>query len=137
MTTEERRPSGVDISVLPPLMQRLVELIGTEKTLLLGERYGGVERLYIPHEPTQGHLWRNVLDEAEWRKVVAAMGGERVDLPRGVFVELKKVQIIELDEQGIPHQHIALRVRCSERYVRDVLGKKRKPVDDRQIKLFE
>lgn len=130
-------PGSVPLDALPPFLQRLVALIGTERTLLLADRFGGVERLYIPNEPTKHHLWRAVLDEAEWRKVVAAMGGERVDLPRGVFVELKKVAILNLAAQGMKHQQIAIRVRCAERYVRGVLHGMPKPVDDRQTKLFE
>lgn len=127
----------IEMSSLPPMLQRLAELIGTDKTLLLADSFGGLERLYIPHEATTGHLWCSVLTVGEWQKVVAAMGGERVDLPRGVFVELKKVAINELADKGMRHRQIALRVRCSERYVRGVLKGMPTPDDDRQVKLFK
>lgn len=122
----------------PETMRRLAAIIGPEQTIALAARCGGLDAVYIPHVETGSHIWTTVLSAEEWTKVVAAMGGERIDLPRGVFVRLRKREILTLAEQGVAHRHIALRVGTTERYVRRVLEGLRigKPEDERQGKLF-
>lgn len=132
-------PAPDDLSDWPNILRRLVGILGKADTLKLASVVGGVDRIYIPREPTQSHLWRRVLGDEQWRAVVAELGGEHVALPRGVFIQLRKREILELAEQGVPHREIALRVHVGQRYVRRVLhGLPIAKADDpRQGKLFE
>lgn len=133
MTAAERG----DVADWPEALLRLEAVIGRDKTIELADAFGGLDRIYIPREPTEAHLWRRVLGDELWRAVVAAFGGERIDLPRGVFLQLRKRQILDLAAEGVPHRQIVLRVRCTERYVRRVLEGMPEPADPRQGKLFE
>lgn len=121
-------------------LRRLAELIGRELTLKLVYECGGIG-IYIPREPRASHAWARSIGPEAWAKVVAAFGGDRIDLPVGRYMyRLAKQEIIELAEQGISHREIASRVRTSERYVRRVLHDLDIPkpsvrVDERQTKL--
>lgn len=106
----------------PELLRQLAAIIGAERTLQLAAEYGGPTWTYVPKSQTKAHPWRSVITDSEqWAKVTAEFGGMRLYLPRGVHVRLKKVEIIELAEKGVPVPEIVRRVRVNERYVRRVL----------------
>lgn len=126
-----------DFEAWPDVLQELAKIIGPESTLRLARECGGLERTYIPHEPTADHPWAKVLSAEHWSKVVEAFGGQRVDLPLGTFVRILKRDIMALAEQGVPHRQIAIRLRTTERHVRRVLqGLNIRREDPRQGKLF-
>jgi hypothetical protein len=127
-----------DLSMWPDQLRELAQLIGRERTLDLADACGGLDKVYIPREPSTSHMWAHVLTPDEWQKVVSAYGGERIDLPRGVFIHVRKLDIMALAEQGVSHRQIALKCRVTERHVRRVLeGLAISQVDDqRQGKLF-
>lgn len=133
---EDAKDDSID--AWPDTLQRLAAVIGRERTLELADRCGGLDRIYIPQEVTSSHYWVAVLGPDEWAKVVAVFGGERIDLPRGVFVRLRKREILVFAEQGMAQRQIAMRCRVSERYVRQVLESAHMsaPVDERQLKMF-
>jgi len=114
----------------PTVLDELAKLIGEKLTLQLAEREGGIDRVYIPKKATIDHPWAKILGTDAWHKVVATYGGERIDLPRGTRIKLKKVEILELAEQGISRREIARRVRTTERHVRRVLGLLSVPLDE-------
>lgn len=127
-----------DLEAWPNVLQELAELIGPEATLELARRCGGLERVYIPHEPTLEHAWAKALTPEHWAAVVRALGGQRVDLPLGTYVRLLKRDILTLAEQGIPHRQIAQRLQTTERHVRRVLqGLQIRVTDPRQTSLFD
>lgn len=122
----------------PPLLRELAELLGAEVALRLGQECGGLDNIQIPQTVTANHLWRRVLDEAQFKKVVDHMGGQYVYLPRGTHTAMAKRLVLDLHEQGLSNRQIALRAHCSERYVRKVLsdiGAKAAP-NERQLGLF-
>lgn len=119
----------------PVVLAELASIIGEELTLKLARTEGGLDRIYIPREPTSDHPWVAVIGPDAWARVVAAWGGERVDLPRGAFINLKKVEILDLAAEGLPHRDIARRTHTSERYVRRILGAAGDSVDPRQTDL--
>lgn len=125
-----------EMKAWPTTLVRLVAIIGKEQTLKLAKAVGGLERVMIPRSPNQAHMWKDVLGERDWKCVVEAFSGERIDLPRGVFLSIKKWTVLDLATEGLAHRQIALRAHCTERYVRMVLQGQPKPVDDRQQKLF-
>jgi len=104
---------------LPDGLEPIAKVIGTEATLRLADRCGG-SQLYVPRDARKTHPWAQALDEELWKKFCAAFGGQRIDLPRGTFITLKKVAILELAAQGLGTRQIAQRVRCTERYVKRV-----------------
>lgn len=128
--------SDYDLDAWPDTLRELADIIGPETALRLAYHYGGLERVYIPREPTANHPWTQILSPTQWQKVVHAWGGQRIDLPRGTYIQVAKRQIIALAEQGVSHRQISLRVRISERHVRRVLqGLRFEAVDPRQTKL--
>lgn len=127
----------------PPLLRSLAGLIGAELTLRLVDEHGGRTKIYIPHDPSRAHPWREVLGEEPWAKVVQAYGGEYLYLASRTRVTLKKEQIHALCEDGLTFLEIAHRLRVSERYVRHVansIGRSNprhvRRDDPRQRKLF-
>lgn len=126
-----------DWDAWPDLLRELAGLIGPETALRLANACGGLERQYVPRDADADHPWSKVLSPEQWQRVVAAWGGQRVDLPRGTFIRLAKREIMALAEQGVPHRQIAQRVRTTERHVRRVLQglNFRRPADPRQTTL--
>lgn len=121
----------------PTVLAQLAELVGDDEALALGEAEGGIDDLYIPEEGGTDHPWARTLSPEAWQRVVAAWGGQRISLPRGTFVRLKKVEIIDLKDEGLSNREIARRVGCGERYVRRILGSMAAPADPRQTRLFD
>lgn len=123
----------------PDTLRAIADLIGPELALQLAEDCGGVD-IYIPRTATPGHLWARCIGIKAFEKLTQVFGGERVSLPRGRFLLLRKRQIIELAEEGgLSNQEIALRARTTERNVRRVLraaNLRAHRVDSRQQKLF-
>lgn len=126
-----------NVETWPAGLEAIAEVIGPELTLRLADRFGGVEHFYVPKSPTTGHPWAAVIGEPAWEQLCRAMGGQRINLPRGQFVQLKKRLILELAEtEGLSHRAIALRTRSTEGYVRGVLRGISSTGDERQGKLF-
>lgn len=103
------------------MLRDLAELVGPELALQLAAERGGQIRTYIPRATTTSHPWRAILGDDAWQRVVTAYGGERIDLPRGSYLELRKTQIIELAQAGVARREIARRVHVTERWVHYVL----------------
>jgi hypothetical protein len=121
----------------PEGMVQIANIIGTELTIKLVEQYGGVSGYYIPKLKTRAGLfnpWAKVIGEDAWRKLCKALGGRRIELPRGSHQRLKKRLILELAEDGkMSHRAIALQAGVTTRYVKIILS----GLDgDKQISLF-
>jgi hypothetical protein len=107
----------------PTILQQLARILGPELTMRLADEHGGATYAYVSKDPQKPHRWRSVVvDDAQWASVVAELGGNRWHLPRGKHLNPKKVQIIELAEQGLTAAEITRRLHASERYVRRLLG---------------
>lgn len=131
--------SDHDLDAWPEMLRTLATVIGPDRTLELAHACGGLDRVYVPKEPTASHEWARVLTSEEWTAVTRLLGGQRIRLPRGFYVNLRKRQILSLAETGLSHHQIALRAQVTERYVRMVLeGLRVGPAEDpRQTRLFE
>jgi len=114
-----------DTNDWPERLVRIAEVIDAELTLKLVEKYGGVEYFYVPKLkrglcPT--HPWASILGEDTWKKFCRAFGGQRLTIPRGTYLHLKKRIIFELaEDRTLSHRTIALRAQVTETYVRMVL----------------
>lgn len=123
----------------PRLMRTLADLVGTQIALKIVRRYGGLSNVRIPASQDTPHPWTELMTEDAWAKIVAALGGQRVDVPRGAHLRLLKEVILDLIEKH-PELHdgeIALRVGCTQRYVRSLRGPHSRPADPRQMGLFD
>jgi hypothetical protein len=112
--------------------------VGAEATLRLVDRFGGVEKLYIPKLDNKvglSHPWAEILGDSAWRALCKAFGGQRISLPNCTYARLKKRVILELAEnRSLSHRTIALRARATETYVRMVL--RGLDVPEKQLELF-
>lgn len=102
----------------------LRRLLGPRVALHLACEFGGVDGLVIPKAPNAHHIWRKVLGDRQWVRVVAALGGCRLGyLARGHRLRLRKLDILTLDATTqMSRRKIAQIAQVSERYVRAVLG---------------
>lgn len=120
----------------PNVLATLAELIGPEATLKLADEQGGLDRIPIAKSVRPDHPWVAIVGLDAYTKIVEHFGGEKINLPRGKFLHLKKLQIIELAEMGLSGRQIALRTKTTERYVRTILSAWKSPPDPRQTTLF-
>lgn len=118
----------------PDGLSRIAKVVGEPATLALVQEYGGTKGVYIPRKPSWSHPWARVLGRERWPLLCQAFGGQQLELPRGAFLHLAKVRILELGDQGLTNKQIALRVGCTMRYVSQVLNMAQ---NDRQMKLFQ
>lgn len=121
----------------PETLREVAEVIGREPALKLASECGGID-IYVPSEPeTPRHIWYVSVGAEAFAKLARVFGGQRVQLPRGVYVDAARPRILELAAKGMTKRRIALTLKVTERYVRMVLaGRADAVVDDRQGKLF-
>lgn len=101
----------------PVGLRRLAEIVGPAAAVNLAESFGGIERVYIPKTARIDHPFVAVIGLDRMEALCQAFGGKHIDIPRGVYRDLKKAQIIEADGS---HRQVALRLGCTQRYVRRV-----------------
>lgn len=121
---------------LPDGLRRIADVIGVELTLRLVDEHGGVAQHYLPKRPREHHAWARTIGFEAYSALCAALGGERIDIPRAAFRHLKKTAILELLDSGLSLREISRRVRCTERYVHMVAHAAHRGSDSRQVKLF-
>ncbi len=116
----------------PVGLRRLAEVIGPAAAVRLAEAFGGTEGNYIPMTAKIDHPFVAVIGLDRMEKLCEAFGGRDLDIPKGVFRDLKKSRI--LDARGSSRE-VALRVGATQRYVRRV--RNNAAGDDGQPGLFD
>jgi len=101
----------------PRGMQEISDAIGPEATLKLVAHLGGVAKQYIPMTARADHPLVAVIGFEPLQSLCRKFGGGHIEIPRGTFRQNKKAQIMESDGSA---RDTALKVECSERYVRRV-----------------
>lgn len=123
----------------PFLMRTLADLVGVEATMQIVDRFGGLSNVRIPASTATPHPWAELLDPDAWARVVAALGGQRVDVPRGAHLQLRKAAVLDLieAEPDLSDGEVALRCGCTQRYVRSLRRASRAATaDPRQLRMF-
>jgi hypothetical protein len=135
--------SDPTLDTWPDALRRIAEVIGPELALRLAEHDGGLDKVYVPRSPKPSHPWAELLGADALGKLARAFGGERIDIPRGTHIALRKRRIIELATSGMSRRQIARAVGVGERYVRKVLAGGETTIatrsrceDPRQLKMF-
>lgn len=125
----------INIDLLPPILQDLVELIGLPLTMKLVEAHGGT-RLFVPkRDVAEDHPLARLLGSEAAQKLIEAYGGEEhFDIPFGerALKAVRKAQI-RAKRPYTSARLLALEYRTSERNIRLICGE---VVDDRQVSLF-
>ena len=97
----------------------VIEVIGTEAAAVLGRKWGGVSK-YIPSDHRRGGLLELLGPEAS-QALAARFAGSTLMIPNAVRKnEPKKTRIIELIAAGWSTRRIALKVKCTEDWVKMV-----------------
>lgn len=115
----------------PVGLRRLAEIIGPAAAVKLAESFGGEEDWYIPKTATIGHPFVSVIGLDRLEALSASMGGTTIEIPRGVFRDLKKARILEATGTN---REIARGVGATQRYVRRI---RNSIGDDSQPGLFD
>ena len=126
---------AIDIGLLEPILQDLVELIGLHPTMQLVQAYGGV-RLYVPKLALEAdHPLARLIGSEAAKKLQAMYGGEpHFDIPKAERA-LRAVRDAEICRQRLNTsvRLLALEYRLTERQIRTICGEM---VDDRQQTIF-
>lgn len=123
----------IDMSLWPMGLKKLAEVIGPKPTLDFVSHFGGLDKLHVPVDPDITHPWAQAIGIDNLRLLSEALGGERISIPRGAFLSMKKIAIMDLAERNWSPKAIAREVECTERYVQKVL---QVPEEDNQQNLF-
>jgi hypothetical protein len=114
-----------DTTDWPQGLVAIADVVGPDLTLKLVEKFGGVEKYFIPRlKNSRGyyHPRASILGDVAWQALCKKLGGQKINLPRGCYLKLKKKMIIDLAaDRTISHRTIALRAQVTETYVRIVL----------------
>lgn len=125
----------IDASLLEPILQDLVDLIGLHSTMQLVHAYGGV-RLYVPKlELEDDHSLVRLIGREAAKKLQAMYGGEpHFDIPKAERA-LRAVRDAEIRAKRptTSVRLLAMEYRLTERQIRTICGEM---VDDRQVGLF-
>lgn len=99
--------------------EEIVEVVGEDAAQALGRKWGGVSK-YIPSSPRRGGLPELLGPEAA-QALAARFGGSTLMIPNTTRrKQPKKVRIIELIAAGWSTRRIALKVKCTEDWVKMV-----------------
>jgi hypothetical protein len=102
-------------------LTELIEAIGDEGTLKLIGTFGGT-RLYVPHLPEASSALAECIGLDAAQRLARTYGGDRVDVPNPTK---RRVQILQLRQQGLSVDAIARELRCTRRRVFQVLAEAR------------
>jgi hypothetical protein len=114
---------AIDTSVWPDSLITIANIIGPAAALVLCEHCGGLRGFYVAHEAKPTAEWAKVIGFDRYSKLCAALGGQKIDIPRFAFRTLKKQTILELaKDPELSKRQIALRAHVTEGYVQLVLN---------------
>lgn len=109
----------------PRGLREIAGIVGPRSALELADAYGGVP-IYIPKQPTPGHVFAPLLEATVFAEVCTAYGGTWLTIPRGTHLDLKRTRVESL-LGSMSHRRIALEVGVTERYVRKLANAGAKP----------
>lgn len=127
--------AAINIDLLEPILQDMVDLIGLHPTMQLVQAYGGV-RLYVPKlELEHDHSLVRLIGHAAARKLQAMYGGEtHFDIPKAERA-LRAVRNagIRAKRPDTSVRLLALEYHLTERQILTICGE---TADDKQGGLF-
>ncbi len=123
-----------DTSTWPVGLRRIAEVIGPAAAVRLADAVGGTEDNYVPRTPSLEHTWVQIIGMDKLEALARVFGGQRIDIPRGVYKNSVKAKIIDADRAATTRE-VALRANCTQRYVRMI--RNAGGDDDRQPSLFD
>lgn len=98
-------------------VRRIAAVIGAKEALRLVEVFGGTEDHHIPKNASPDHPFARVIEYKDLQKLCNALGPCRLEIPRGIHLKPKKLQILEA---GGSSREVARKLGVSQRYVRKV-----------------
>lgn len=126
---------AIDIDLLPPILQEIVELIGLHLAMKLVQQYGGV-RLYVPKEDVSpGHELVKLLGAAAVKRLQSRFGGdEHFDIPKAERALRAARDVgIKARRHNASCRSLAIEYRLTERRIRSICNDED---NDRQQSLF-
>jgi len=105
------------------MLREMIQIIGEEHTSKMLQRFGGTV-LYVPLNPKEQHPITRLIGVQGAAKLASHFGGATLTIPIGKkYLQVKQRKMIQqLREQNQTCRQIALRLGCTERWVRKVLA---------------
>ena len=102
-------------------LARLVDSLGIEAALVLVAFFGDRPTFYCPERYHAGHILERVLGEYGFLRLIAAHGGETVEIPRARFEAERRLGAVYRGlRDGLTARQIADRLGISYRRVRQI-----------------
>jgi Mor family transcriptional regulator len=121
-TTPAAAPE-VDISMLPPILQRIEQRVGLAATMAIVEQYGGV-RLYVPLNPAPDHPLAKLIGLDKAQALAPEFGAEEhFPIPKAerALRALRDARI-RADRQTKTIRQLAREYGLIERRIHQILG---------------
>ena len=92
----------IDTECLPPLVQELIEVMGSAEAIKLLEARGGLPT-YVPEHPERAGVLSQIVGNVALRALCGRFGRETIDLPKmdGITQQLRNRQIINAKGSGV------------------------------------
>lgn len=123
----------------------MVEILGTDKAMLLFREYGGIH-VYIPKHfeaSEQAQNFKNLLGDESAQALMKIYGGEKIYMPKAVHLSVcernKKIQqafdeaLKKFKYRSQAIQSVAKQFDITERWVYTVLDYKERAKDEKQL----
>lgn len=133
--------AGVNVQLLIPLVRQLIDLIGIVNTLSLLEARGGTP-LLVPVHADQAEVLKAILPMDAVTALCTALPRQWLNLPKADRI-LRQVRdyYLRKDREQLTAPVVAVKYKLTRRQVINICKyegyKVIKPVDDRQVDLFE
>jgi hypothetical protein len=98
---------------LEPTAENFKRILGDAGARALAEAFGGL-RLYVPRQPGAHHPITVALGHEGAAQLAAAFGSDQIDIP---MLPNKQAEIRRLAGEGLTRREIAVKVRCTQRWV--------------------
>lgn len=126
----------IDVSVLPPQMRRLIELLGFDVTLKLLKARGG-RRIWIPKTAAGDRVLAQVVGHRALETLVEHYAGEMLELPSDekLITQVRNRLMVAARADGASYAELAEQFGVSRRWAIEVCNAAAE--DDKQGRLFD
>ena len=123
--------------LLPPLVRDIADVIGLQATLVLCDAWGGI-RWSVPTTHRADSTLSRLIGADCAEAFIRVFGGEKLDLPRctRALIAAEHAALYADRDRGMTAPALALKYRCTERWVWELLARRREQFNQNQMGLL-